>query len=43
MKITRHLLEGVKLVALIGAITLVVWTMPESETPFPEGASALSD
>ena len=47
MNMTRHLLEGIKLVALIGAIALVVWTMPESETPFPQaaaqGASALSD
>lgn len=39
MKMTKHMLEGIKLVALIGAIALVVWTMPESETPFPEAAA----
>ncbi len=43
MKMTRHLLEGVKLVALIGAIALVVWTMPESDTPFPQAASEVSN
>ncbi len=47
MRMTKHMLEGIKLVALIGAIALVVWTMPESETPFPEvaaqGVSAVID
>lgn len=29
MKTARHLLDGIKLAALFGAIALVVWTMPE--------------
>ena len=29
MKIAKHLLEGVKLLALFGAVALVVWSMPE--------------
>ena len=29
MKIVKHLLEGAKLLALFGAVALVVWTMPE--------------
>jgi hypothetical protein len=31
MNVTKHLLEGVKLVALFGAIALVVWSMPEAD------------
>jgi hypothetical protein len=30
MNITKHLLEGVKVLALFGAVALVVWSMPES-------------
>ena len=29
MKTARHLLDGIKLAALFGAVALVVWTMPE--------------
>jgi hypothetical protein len=36
---TKYLLEGIKMLALIGAIALVVWTMPESETPFSQAAA----
>ncbi len=39
MKTTRHLLEGIKMVALLAAIALVVWTMPENQTPFPQAAA----
>ena len=39
MRMTKHLLEGIKMVALIAAIALVVWTMPESETSFPQAAA----
>ena len=31
MKIAKPLLEGIKLVALFGAVALVVWNMPEHE------------
>jgi hypothetical protein len=33
MNVTKHLFEGMKLVALFGAIALVVWSMPEAEGP----------
>ncbi|MDJ0740603.1 MAG: hypothetical protein QNJ91_12880 [Gammaproteobacteria bacterium] len=29
MKLAEHLLDGLKMVALCGAIALVVWSMPE--------------
>ena len=29
MNVGKHLLEGLKMVALFGAIALVVWSMPE--------------
>ena len=29
MKIAKHLLEGIKLLALFSAIALVVWSMPD--------------
>lgn len=31
MNVTKHLLEGAKLVALFGAIALVVWSMPDAD------------
>ena len=31
MKIAKHLLEGVKLLALFSAVALVVWTMPDRD------------
>ena len=34
MNITKHLLEGVKVMALFGAAALVVWSMPESGGPY---------
>lgn len=37
MNLVKHLIEGVKMVALLGAIALVVGTMPE-----PDGLHAQS-
>jgi hypothetical protein len=31
MKLARPLIEGLKMMALFGAVALVVWTMPEPE------------
>ncbi len=39
MNVTKHLLEGVKLMALFGAIALVVWSMPEADGPVTGSAS----
>lgn len=38
MNLTRHLLEGAKLAALLGAIALVLWTMPEQPQDTPGAA-----
>lgn len=34
MKLAPYLQEGIKLAALLAAIALVVWTMPDSETRY---------
>ena len=36
MKIAKHLLEGIKLLALFGAVALVVWTMPDRDIEHTE-------
>ena len=33
MNVTKHLLEGLKVTALFGAVVLVVWSMPDSGVP----------
>ena len=42
MNITKHLFEGVKIMALFGAVSLVIWSMPESGGPYvgPSDASS---
>jgi len=42
MNITKHLLEGAKVIALFGAVALVIWSMPESGGPYvgPSGAGS---
>jgi hypothetical protein len=40
MKIAKHLVEGLKMVALFGAIALVVWSMPEYEGLHTENSAA---
>lgn len=39
MNLTRQLLEGAKLAALLGAIALVLWTMPEQ----PQNSSGAAE
>lgn len=34
MNLSKYFLEGIKFAALLGAITLVVWTMPEPQDPY---------
>ena len=36
VKIAKHLLEGIKLLALFGAVALVVWTMPDRDIEHTE-------
>ncbi len=38
MKLANMMREGIKLVALFGAVALVVWSMPESTPPSPSHA-----
>jgi hypothetical protein len=33
MNVTKHLLDGIKVMALFGAVALVVWSMPDSGVP----------
>jgi hypothetical protein len=38
MNIRKNLLEGLKLAALLGAIALVVWSMPEYEGHYAQAS-----
>lgn len=38
MKFLKHLLEGLKLAALFGAIALVVWSMPDYEGHYAQAS-----
>jgi hypothetical protein len=39
MNVTKHLAEGIKLVALFGAVALVVWSMPEHNSMLSDAIS----
>mgnify|MGYP000004670098 CR=1 FL=1 len=40
MKLAKHVVEGLKMTALFGAIALVVWSMPEYEGVRAEATAA---
>lgn len=47
MNLAKRLIEGMKMIALFGAIALVVWSMPEHDGAHAQhratGSTAMSD